>query len=347
MGYIYAMIVDGYDGVYIGQTIGTVKSRVNEHINEANRGISNSKINKAIRSAGKDGIEYVELEECTNSLLNSRETFYIKAFNSVENGLNTRYEGSVSHHERAYIINIIKDFKSGKSMLWLAKKYNLTYSHISKIMTSIGVHRDKVEKAKSNKAKAVFMYNTEFKMEAKFKTIKDAIAWLNDNGNNVSIYNGYTRIKQSCYIGNIAYGHRWQFVDELLYEDKEFNTIFDIEAYKKCGVIEVNEYGRFESANEVVGKARKVQIKVTECQLCGKRIATGCKHCIDCYKELNAKGRNTYKNRQVPLDMKLVHPLSEEDLRKLYPKYTLNSIANACGVSYTTLDKLAKKYGLK
>lgn len=347
MGYIYALIVDEYDGVYIGKTVKTIKERFSEHLREAKKGISKSKLNEAIRNT-QNNIQVIEIEQCDNSILHKREAYYIKLFNTVENGLNSLYGTPVSYNDRTIVTNIIADFVAGKPMIYLANKYKITYSYISKLMTRAGVSRNYIEQGeKTNKHKPVVVYTCAFEAIGKFESIKAAINWLNSSGYNIQNYNGYTRISQSCLIGNIAYGYRWQFLENLIYENKEFNTIFDIEAYKNGGDLVKNKHGLYESTNKTVSDARKPQSEQAKCIKCGKIINYNTKYCRDCYNKLDGMQRSGYVDRQVPEGVSFKHPLSEDELRELYPKYTLNSIARACGVSYTTMNKLAKKYGIK
>lgn len=56
---------------------------------------------------------------------------------------------------------------------------------------------------------------------------------------------------------------------------------------------------------------------------------------------------NAYADRQVPEDLYIRYPFIKEELQQLYPKYTVNSIANHIGISYSTVNKWLKRYGIK
>lgn len=69
-----------------------------------------------------------------------------------------------------------------------------------------------------------------------------------------------------------------------------------------------------------------------------KTVGTLCNECIN---------HNNYKEKQVPPDIHISYPFVKEELAQLYPKYTVLSIANHCNLSFTTVNKWLKKFGLK
>ena len=75
--------------VYIGQTIRPIEQRFNRHINDALNNILNTHFARAIRYYGKENfvIEAIDHAE-TQEELNQKEQYWIRYYNSVEDGYN-------------------------------------------------------------------------------------------------------------------------------------------------------------------------------------------------------------------------------------------------------------------
>ena len=93
MSYIYKIFNDINDQVYIGQTRGSVESRLKEHLYDARVNKDNSKFHKAIRELGSDHFSISIIEECPTEHLNERERFWIAHYDSQEHGYNSTRGG--------------------------------------------------------------------------------------------------------------------------------------------------------------------------------------------------------------------------------------------------------------
>lgn len=84
---IYMISNDKNDKVYIGQTTKSIYERFNEHCS-----YSFSEIGKAIQSIGNEHFTVSLLDDTASNLdeLAELEEFYIKKYNSIENGYNSR-----------------------------------------------------------------------------------------------------------------------------------------------------------------------------------------------------------------------------------------------------------------
>lgn len=85
--------------VYIGQSI-NIENRIKQHFN----GHGKIAIDLEINSKGSENFSVEILEECPTVELNRREQFYIKKYNSVENGYNCNY-GTNKDKKLKYIKN--------------------------------------------------------------------------------------------------------------------------------------------------------------------------------------------------------------------------------------------------
>lgn len=108
MGYIYKIYNDVNPKLYIGQTTHTVEQRFKEHIKEVhNKAKSHIVLYKAMRKYGVDVFHIEIIEECDNALLNEREKYWIKYYNSYNIGYNMTWGGdggatlsTVEHRKR-------------------------------------------------------------------------------------------------------------------------------------------------------------------------------------------------------------------------------------------------------
>ena len=80
---------------YVGQSKRSIHSRWVEYKN-VHRNKGQVKLYKALRKYGYDGFEKIILEECLpeQAILDAREDYWIRFYDSVENGYNCRYGGS-------------------------------------------------------------------------------------------------------------------------------------------------------------------------------------------------------------------------------------------------------------
>lgn len=87
--FIYKISNKINDKVYIGQTIRPIEDRFKRHINDAINNILNTHFARAIRKYGKENfyIEMIDSAE-TQDELNLKEQYWIRYFNSVNNGYN-------------------------------------------------------------------------------------------------------------------------------------------------------------------------------------------------------------------------------------------------------------------
>ena len=81
---------------YIGQTVRGLTVRVHEHFTSD----EDDKFHNAIRKLGKDDFEYETIEVCHISKINKREAYWIKHYDSYENGYNTDRGGRCCRNKK-------------------------------------------------------------------------------------------------------------------------------------------------------------------------------------------------------------------------------------------------------
>ncbi len=75
--------------VYIGQTIRPIEQRFYRHLNDALNNVIDTHFARAIRKYGKENFVIEQIDTAQNQdELNKKEQYWIKYYNSVENGYN-------------------------------------------------------------------------------------------------------------------------------------------------------------------------------------------------------------------------------------------------------------------
>lgn len=136
MGYIYKITNTQNNKIYIGKTTTCIQDRFSKHVYESKnpnvKGYSFI-LHKAFRKYGIDNFTIEEVEEIDNSLLDSREIYWINIYNSmIPNGYNMTFggEGSIKID---YAL-VYKLWDDGKSISQISKIVNHSISQIRHIL---------------------------------------------------------------------------------------------------------------------------------------------------------------------------------------------------------------------
>ena len=92
MGYIYKIVNNVNDKVYVGKTCRTLTIRWKEHCKHCNEGVDYP-IYRAMKKYGIDAFHMELIEECNNADICNKEKYWIKYYNSYENGYNATRGG--------------------------------------------------------------------------------------------------------------------------------------------------------------------------------------------------------------------------------------------------------------
>ena len=75
MGYIYKIVNDINNKIYIGKTEYSIEKRFQEHINDSKKKYKNRPLYDAINKYGIKHFKIEQIEECQNQDLNKREKY--------------------------------------------------------------------------------------------------------------------------------------------------------------------------------------------------------------------------------------------------------------------------------
>ena len=118
-GFIYKITNTINGKSYIGQTIQNVKERFYQHCaTKCSKAVSNMAIHRAIKKYGKSNFTVEVIEEIDSANLNDRERYWIKYYNSYNNGYNSTKGGQdgCKPFKDLDVESIIKEYSTGKSL---------------------------------------------------------------------------------------------------------------------------------------------------------------------------------------------------------------------------------------
>ena len=118
-GFIYKITNTINGKSYIGQTIQNVKERFYQHCaTKCSKAVSNMAIHRAIKKYGKSNFTVEVIEEIDSANLNDRERYWIKYYNSYNNGYNSTKGGQdgCKPFKGLDVESIIKEYNTGKSL---------------------------------------------------------------------------------------------------------------------------------------------------------------------------------------------------------------------------------------
>ena len=97
MGFIYLITNNVNNKKYVGQTIGSIQERWNQHL-RATRDKGSRHLYDAIKKYGYQSFSIQKIEEVPNEQLNERECFWISYYDSFKNGYNMTSGGEGGYY---------------------------------------------------------------------------------------------------------------------------------------------------------------------------------------------------------------------------------------------------------
>lgn len=207
MGFIYKIYNDINDKVYIGQTGLTIEHRFKEHLAKAkSEERKNLPIYNAMRKYGIDHFFVEQIEETEN--LDEREIYWIKQYNSYENGYNaTLGGGGNARRDYQKIIDLYKEHQNATKVAEIIGCERhlicriLKANHIEVISSAEIIKRDK--------SKMIGQYNKNtLELLKIYPSAMEAGRQIGNNGASAHII--------KCANGNrkSAYGYVWRYIEK-------------------------------------------------------------------------------------------------------------------------------------
>ena len=136
-GFIYKITNKINGNSYIGQTIQNVKERFYQHCaTKCSQAILNMVIHKAINKYGKSNFTIEVIEEVESTNLNDRERYWIKYYDSYNNGYNSTKGGQdgIKLFKNLDTKSIVREYKSGKSLREIGRLFNVDKQTIKDLL---------------------------------------------------------------------------------------------------------------------------------------------------------------------------------------------------------------------
>ena len=136
-GFIYKITNTINGKFYIGQTIQNVKERFYQHCaTKCSKAVSNMAIHRAIKKYGKSNFTVEVIEEIDSANLNDRERYWIKYYNSYNNGYNSTKGGQdgCKSFKDLDVESIIKEYNTGKSLRTLGTIFKVDKQTIKDLL---------------------------------------------------------------------------------------------------------------------------------------------------------------------------------------------------------------------
>ena len=136
-GFIYKITNKVNGKSYIGQTIQNVKERFYQHCaTKCSKAILNMVIHKAITKYGKSNFTIEVIEEVESANLNDRERYWIRYYDSYNNGYNSTEGGQdgIKLFKNLDTESIVREYKSGKSLREIGRLFNVDKQTIKDLL---------------------------------------------------------------------------------------------------------------------------------------------------------------------------------------------------------------------
>ena len=136
-GFIYKITNKINGKSYIGQTIQNVKERFYQHCaTKCSQAILNMVIHKAINKYGKSNFTIEVIEEVESTNLNDREKYWIRYYDSYNNGYNSTEGGQdrIKLFKNLDTESIVREYKSGKSLREIGRLFNVDKQTIKDLL---------------------------------------------------------------------------------------------------------------------------------------------------------------------------------------------------------------------
>lgn len=205
MGFIYKIYNDINNKVYIGQTSSTIEERFKQHLKKINS--VDKKTYPLYNAMRKYGIEHFFIEQIEETDdLNAREIYWIKQFDSYNNGYNATLGGG-GWVRTDY--DLIADlYLQGKSGIEIAKQLNITKNTVYRGLKAKNIQRrTNTEASKASKSKKIGQYDkTTLELLRVYDSVADAAKQIGKPRSHIS----------SCANGSrsSAYGFIWKFIED-------------------------------------------------------------------------------------------------------------------------------------
>ena len=180
MSYIYKIINDVNNKIYIGKTNKSIEERFKEHWKDYERERKEKRpLYSAMNKYGVEHFKIEEIEQCDLNIVEEREKYWIEYYGSFKYGYNATLGGD----GKAYIDRdlVIKTYNETQNQAKVAEILNIDRKTVHNILKENDIQIKKSQDiAKENLSKSVAMLDKNtLEVIRTFSSIKDAEKFLN------------------------------------------------------------------------------------------------------------------------------------------------------------------------
>lgn len=272
MGIIY-MIENTITGEkYIGQTIGSLENRLRGHIFKSyHEEVKPGSLQYAIREYGTNCFIATVLEKCRNSELSDKERYYIKLYDTYNNGYNKTGGGGFSGSAVYLREKVFEYLKQNLTPTQITAKIGCSLTFVKSVADEHGI---KLNTSTSSRPLKIVQFDKNWNPIKIYNSITSA--YRDTYG--VSISTFQHTIRAACGTYDEAYGYRWAMLNDLfIVKDGKtlvFRSPLDLENYLNGSEFWVNKnviYTDISSTNDT-----------HRCKFCGKEIPDNLEICDEC-----------------------------------------------------------------
>ena len=214
MGYIYIISNNINDKKYIGKTSHTIDYRWKLHLTQY------PYVKCPLYSAfNKYGIEHFsinQIEECDNNILSEREIYWIKFYDSYNNGYNATLGGEgCAKYDYDEVLHL---WKQGYHIRQIANKLNGNCHVIGNILRDLGISKTEIyHRGAGNNRKLVGQFTLDGTLIKIYPSASEASRQTNAPQPNIS----------KCCRGemNTCHGYIWQYLDSTKYKNEKYEIL--------------------------------------------------------------------------------------------------------------------------
>lgn len=163
-----------------------------------------------MKKYGIESFEIEAIEKCDNEIIDERETYWIKFYNSCGQGYNCTLggEGGLLYISDDIIQDIVERYKQGERLDILCKEYHHDYMAIRRILIEQGIEID-THAGPKKLSKQIFAINpVTLQVEGIYNSISEAGRALAPEGRNPrAIANHISKYKDTP---TISHGYLWK-----------------------------------------------------------------------------------------------------------------------------------------
>lgn len=226
MAYIYQIVNDINDKVYVGKTEFSIEKRFQQHCQDSKkRRCEKRPLYSAMRKYGIEHFRVELLEETDNP--EEREQYWIEQKNSYgKTGYNATKRGDGKRYLDYDLV--ISTYKEIKNIRKVAEQLNISSEQISNILHKNGIEIKSSQEINIEKnSKSVKMFSLNYNFIKEFDSCMEAARYLIENNlSNCKLFTARTHISEVCQGKRITFAKFiWEFSDES--EEEKFLKTLD------------------------------------------------------------------------------------------------------------------------